>query len=137
MIDQIDCNTPGVVYLINDLFCRRSYTGTTTDAIKVRFPNHKSHIKYGRKNCLVSKHFTENCQWHPLDTTTQSKFDNCLSEQLEIILVEKVKIPPDITDTYDKLKFCETRERFWKERLRTLENYGGLNIREEKQQSLI
>ena len=132
IIDQIDCNTPGIVYLINDLLCRRSYTGTTTDTIKVRFPNHKSHIKFGRKNCLVSKHFTENSQWHPLDITTQSKFDNCLSEQLEIILIEKVKIPSDLTDTYDKLKFCETRERFWRDRLRTLEDYGGLNIREEK-----
>ena len=51
---------------------------------------------------------------------------------MEIILVEKVKIPPDVTDTYDKLKICETRERFWRDRLRTLEDYGGLNIREEK-----
>ena len=131
--DEVDCDTTGVVYLINDLTCKRSSVGCTTDTTKVRFRNHKSHIKNGRKTCIVAKHFAENQEWHKLDVSTNAKYDDCLKTQLEIIIIEKVKIPENVTDTYKKLKvYCEPRERHWREQLRTLEEYGGLNVREEK-----
>ena len=51
-----------------------------------------------------------------------------MKKQIEIIIIEKVKVPDNITDTYEKLKYCEARERNWMEQLRTLEEYGGLNV---------
>ena len=123
--DKVDCNTPGVVYLINDIICKRSSVGCTTDSTNVRFRNHKSHIKYGRKTCIVSKHFAENQQWHKLDLSSQTNYDNVLKTQVEIIIIEKVKIPDNVTDIYEKLKYCEARKKHWTEQLRTLEEYGG------------
>ena len=135
IVDNVDCNTKCIIYLINDLICKRSYTGCTTDSAKTRFANHKSHIKFGRNNCLVSKHFADNENWHPLDRSTFANFDKCLNEQIEITIIENVKIPCNITDTYDRLSYCEDREKFWRDRLRTLEDYGGLNTRELKKKN--
>ena len=56
--ENVDCNTTGVVYLINDVICKRSSVGCTTNSAKNRFGIHKSHIKNSHKSCNVAKHYS-------------------------------------------------------------------------------
>ena len=127
--DIIDCNTPNVVYLINDNICNVSYTGCTVDSMKNRFSNHKSHIKYLRRTCELSKHFSDNKVLHDLDKSSNKNYDVSLKNHLQIIAVEKVDISNIPNTTYDRLKACEIREEYWKNKLKTLKVYGGLNTR--------
>ena len=127
----VDCNTPDVVYIVNDLLCQRSYSGCTTVTTNVRFRNHKSHIKKSKRTCELATHFTESPILHELDKSTCAKFDNSLKEQLEVIIVEKVKIEGEGLDAQSRLKQCQVRERYWRDKLKTLKEFGGLNIREE------
>ena len=83
----------------------------------------------GRKSCELSAHFIDNPLLHPLDKSSCSSFDTSLKSQLEIIIVEKVKIQGENLTARERLKQCEVRELFWQERLRTLQEYGGLNVR--------
>ena len=127
----LDCNNQNIVYIINDKICRRSYTGCSSDSAKVRFANHKSHIKHGRKTCEVSTHFCTNQQLHTLDKTSFASYDKSLKCQLEIIIIERVNIIGTNLDAYSRLNQCKVRERYWQHKLRTMQEYGGLNVREE------
>ena len=127
--EVIDCNTPNVVYVVNDRVCEISYTGCTADSCCSRWPNHKSHIKMSRKTCELSTHFIDNPILHPLDKSTCASYDASLKPQLEIIIVEKVKIEGENLTARERLRQCEVRELFWQEQLRTLQEYGGMNIR--------
>ena len=64
---NLDCDSKNVVYIINDLVCKRSSVGCTSDSMKVRFRNHKSHIKTQRRTCKVSTHFFDSESVHNLD----------------------------------------------------------------------
>ena len=131
--DIIDCDTANVVYLINDLLCKTSSIGCTADSMKVRFRNHKSHIKYARRTCEVSIHFSENQGVHTLDKSSNTAYDNSLKSQLEIIIIEKVDISNLVQkDTKSRLKECKRREWYWQNQLKTLRQYGGMNVREER-----
>ena len=55
-----------------------------------------------------------------------------LKSQIEVIIVEKVdisKVGADIESIRKKLK---EREWYWQNNLKTLRQYGGLNVREER-----
>ena len=82
-VDFVDFNTKCIVYLINDLIYKRSYTECTTDSAKTWFSNHKNYIEFGRK------HFAENENWHNLDRSEFASFDKCLNKQIEIIIIEQ------------------------------------------------
>ena len=58
--DIIYCNSINVIYIINDNVCKISSVGYTADNMKTRITNHKSHIKYNKRLCEVSKHFSDN-----------------------------------------------------------------------------
>ena len=58
--DIIDYNSRNVIYIINDNACKISSVGYTAANMKTRFNNHKSHIKYNKLLCEVSKHFSDN-----------------------------------------------------------------------------
>ena len=61
----------------------------TADNMKTRFANHKSHIKFNKRLCEVSKHIADNLILHELDKSSQMKYDTSLSEQIEVILLKK------------------------------------------------
>ena len=98
----------------------------------MRFRNHKSHIKYARRTCEVSIHFSENQGIHTLDKSTNKAYDDSLKKQLEIIIIEKVDVSNVLQDTKSKLKECKKREWYWQNQLKTLKQYGGMNVREER-----
>ena len=71
---NIDCNSKDVIYLINDKVCKLSNVGCTTDSLKTRFSNHKSHIKFKKRTCEVSKHFSDCETLHDLDKASNKAF---------------------------------------------------------------
>ena len=59
-----------MIYIINYDVCKISsvgYTADSADNMKTRFTNHKSHIKYNKRLCEVSKHFSDNLILRSLD----------------------------------------------------------------------
>ena len=68
--DIIDCNSRNVIYIINDNVCKISSVGYTADNMKIRFTNHKSNIKYNKRLCEVSKHFSDNLILNTLDKSS-------------------------------------------------------------------
>ena len=132
IVGKSTCGTKSVVYMIQDNICKINYIGCTSDSVKVRFSNHKSHIKKRLKTCELSEHFTENQHIHVLDTSSNKKYDECLAKQISIIILEKVDIPSTIDNNAERLKFCKVKERQWQHKVKTYKDYGGLNIREEK-----
>ena len=123
---RIDCNTVGVCYLVNDKICRRSSVGSTINTFKVRWRNHKSHVRKDVKSCEISRHF--NSEFHNIVKDPLNVFDNELSNQLEVIIFEKLDFTHcDSQD--DKARIAKERETFWQHQLMTLECYGGLNKR--------
>ena len=48
-----------------------------------------------------------------------------LSTEIEIILIE------EIDGHHKRLNACKKREWFWQNQLKTLRQYGGMNVREE------
>ena len=72
---NIDCSSKEVIYLINDKVCKLSNVGCTTDSLKTRFSNHKSHIKFKKRTCEVSKHFSDCETLHDLDKSSNKAYD--------------------------------------------------------------
>ena len=60
--------------------------------MKTGFTNHKSHIKYNKRLCEVSKHMAGNLVVHELDKSTQSNYDKILCKQIEAIIIEEVDL---------------------------------------------
>ena len=127
----INCNSENVIYIINDKICKVSSVGYTADNMKTRFTNHKSHIKYNKRFCEVSKHFADNVNFHKLDKSSLSKYDNCLKQQIEVIIIEQVDLTGVDGSVESIRKRLKDREWFWQNNLKTLRQYGGLNVREE------
>ena len=123
---KLDCNTPGVCYLINDKICRRSSVGSTINKFKIRWRNHKSHIRINARSCEIAKHF--NSDFHELVKEPLEILDLELSKQLEVIIFEKLDFT-NCTNQNDKIKVAKERETYWQQQLMTLECYGGLNKR--------
>ena len=128
----VDCNTTNIVYIINDNTCKISSVGCTADSMKVRFRNHKSHIKQNKRLCEVSKHFSDNQHLHSLDKSSTVNYDNSLKKNIEVIIVEHVDVSKVEKDSKSRLKKCKEREWYWQNNLKTSRQYGGLNVREER-----
>ena len=113
IVGDIDCNTKGIIYLIDCKACRVSYVGYIQDNAKVRFSNHKSHIKKCIILCEFTKHMLSDDDLHPLDRSSFKSYDAKASK-------EEVK------------RICHERETHWHHELRTLSAFGGLNKREDR-----
>ena len=126
---KLTCGTIGVIYLINDLLCRRSSIGSTENNTKVRWSNHKSHIKMNRRTCEISVHYNDS-EFHNITKDPLNVFDLELSKQIEIIIIEKVDFGNRIDK--DKTAFFKERELYWQNQLNTFESFGGLNKRDPR-----
>ena len=120
------------MYIINNKVCNLSSVGCTADTLKVRFRNHKSHIKSSKRTCEVSKHFSDNTSLHVLDRSSTKNYDLSLKDQIEVIIIEQVNVTGIGQDTQSRLRKCKEREWFWQNNLKTLQEYGGMNVREER-----
>ena len=140
--DYLDCCTEGIIYLLLDLICKRSYTGSTIYSMTPRMSNYKNHIKTQHKDCEMAQHFAvSGSDVHPFhgiggDVSSRSKqnidFENeNLSKQIKVIIIEKVDLS-NVKTTKEKRHLIEVREGFWQTQLRTLSHYGGLNKKDER-----
>ena len=114
---KLDCKSPNVIYLIDDLVCNRSSIGSTIIGMSTRWSNHKSHIRKGVKSCEIASHFSN---FHNLDKTASiSIFDSELKKQLRVTIIDQVVF--DDQDS-DDIKLCKMKQReaFWQHQLKTL-----------------
>ena len=123
----ITCKDEHVVYVISDMVCNRQNVGSTDSTMKIRFSNHKSHIKKKVKTCRVAIHFNEGqCHKFNLDN-----YDATLALELRVTLVDKVT--PEPWDTPEAItKKLTAKESYWQHQLHTFAADGGLNIRNER-----
>lgn len=124
---RISCQNENIIYVIYDKICEKIfYVGYTCDTMRVRWANHKSHIKNCKKSCELSTHFTKhNLGLHKLDKTTTPKFTASLKEHLSIILIERVDPIPGKS----MKEACEIRETYWQGALKASRLFGGINKR--------
>ena len=137
----IYCSTEGVIYLIQDLVCQRSYVGSSIDSMKTRMSNYKNHLKTNYKGCEMAQHFQEaQSDTHSLycggnanmrTKAFQNSYDEHLSKQINVIIIEHVDLSSAGT-TKEKRALIESREGYWQTQLRTLTRYGGLNKKDER-----
>ena len=124
---RIDCNSKNVIYLIFDKKCPQVfYIGYTEDTMKVRWRNHKSHIKKCIKSCEIATHFTANMNSvHKLDKSSQPVYTSQLKEHISVLMIECVEPVEGVimTDTMRK------RENFWQAELKSAMMFGGINKR--------
>ena len=67
-----------------------------------------------------------------MDKSTLQTYTNSLKEHLEVIIIEQVDVSHVDQDPILRLKEIKKREWYWQNQLKTLKQYGGLNIREER-----
>ena len=84
---NLDCDSMNVVYIINDLKCKISSVGCTKYSTKIRFRNHKSHIKYGYQNCEVSAHFADNKSIHDMDLYSCQSYTVSLEDHIVVKII--------------------------------------------------
>ena len=138
---NVSCSSTGIIYLIQDTVCKRSYVGSSIDSMKTRMSNYKNHLKTFYKGCEMAQHFKEVGEdTHSLYSDRnanmrtkafQNKFDEHLSNQIQVIIIEEVDLSSFET-TKEKRVAIESREGFWQTQLRTLTRYGGLNKKDER-----
>ena len=72
------------------------------------------------------------CEAHKgIDRSSTAAYDRTLKEELEVFIIEQVRVPPCST-TEKKEQLCEGREGHWQTMLRTLTRYGGLNVNDNR-----
>ena len=125
---EITCTDEYIIYLINDKLCQINSVGRSENNLRSRWPSHKSHIKTNADTCKVAKHFNNRKAGHAWDSTS---IDNTLPNEIAVTLIDKVI--PEVWDTADSLftKLCK-KEIYWQNQLRTMEEFGGLNTRDER-----
>ena len=63
---------------------------------------------------------------HKLDRSEIDIYDEQLSQQIEVILLEEVQFTSGMKNN-DKSKLMGTREILWQHKLKAISLYGGLN----------
>ena len=125
---DLSCDSNWVIYLINDVVCKRSYVGSAETKCKDRWANHKSHIRSELETCELSKHFNIDRRHHNFNRKDNLKaFDKTLTEHLEITIIDQVENA--------NTELLKEREAFWQSQLRTYIEYGGLNKRDSRLES--
>ena len=125
----LNCRTNYIIYFILDKICNRGYIGRSENNLYTRWTGHKSHIKTNSSKCNVAIHFNDpkSC----IHNFNKKDIDSNLREQIEVFVIDSIDREPwDSPDSlFDKLS---KREIFWQDRLRVMEEFGGLNTREER-----
>ena len=125
----LTCDTQNVIYALHDKICKLTYIGYTEDNMKIRWSNHKSHIKQWHKTCKVATHFiNESKAQHELNRQSLKIFDAQLVDHIEVVLIEQVNVPSNVTGKA-KTRLLEIRESHWQHKLKAVSLFGGLNER--------
>ena len=129
---ELNCQSEGVIYLLSDTKCNRSYVGSTIGSMSKRFSNYKSHIKSGFEGCEVASHFRSCRDVHSIDFDCNANdYAKQLVEHLRVTIIDQVDLQECHT-TKEKRAKIEIVEGQWQTNLRTLIRYGGLNKKDER-----
>ena len=127
----INCTDKHVIYVISDLVCKKQSVGSTDDTMRIRFANHKSHIKKKADTCRVAIHYNEATDKHKFRIDSQADYDATLALELKVTLIDKVM--PEPWDTSESItRKLIAKEAYWQHQLKTFETDGGLNVRNER-----
>ena len=126
---KLSCNTQGVIYLIQDIICKRSSVGSTINDFASRWSNHKSHIKNNFRKCEVAVHMNDTPD-HTWDSSSISMYNESLSQVLKVKIIDKVDFESK-DSKITKMRKVKEREGYWQTQLRTMVRYGGLNVLDE------
>ena len=141
----ISCDSKGIIYIINDIICKKSYIGSTITDMRDRLSTYKNHIQTGHKGCEIALHFNENTSKHSLQqssgsrpnlrskpSTVRSNFHSSdLKSHINITLIDIVDLS-DCQTRIEKRSKIERIEGHWQTELRTMQRYGGLNKKDER-----
>ena len=142
---KLGCKNKGVIYLLNDNICKRSYVGSTTNSMSERLSTYKNHIKTRYKGCEIALHFKDEPSLHssPTETTgpnlrnsldkrvAQQNYTEFLKSQLSIVIIDSVELS-DCTTRAEKRDKIARVEGYGRTQLRTMQRYGGLNKKDER-----
>ena len=128
--NKLNCESQGVIYLVNDIKCKRNSVGSTINDLKTRWAAHKTHIKRNHVDCELAQHFNEQSSNHTWTPYPISAFDNSLSPVLKVMVIDQVKFNKNDSKIV-KMRKVKEREGYWQTQLKTLTRYGGLNILDE------
>ena len=127
---MLGCDTECIIYMCECISHKVSYTGYTITNMKTRFSNNKSHIKNKNASCEFVKHFITT-EHKDIDFSSRKNYDQSLSKHIRIIILEKVDVDIGASREQKEAK-CEEREGYWQTQLKTLQTYGGLNVRDNR-----
>ena len=97
--------------------------------MKDRWPNHKSHIKVGKKTCEIATHFKSlSNNVHKLDKSNHLAYTSDLRDHLSVQIIEYVAPIPG----QDHKSLLQERENFWQGALKATTLYGGINKRSNR-----
>ena len=124
---NITCTSKNVIYVIEDKVCNKQLVGST-DNIKLRLANYKSHIRKKVLTCNLVSHFystTNHKVVHPLS----DNFARDLKGEIEFTLVDQLEQEEWESNKHfiDRLRALEG---MWENKLQTFAPYG-LNVRDE------
>ena len=120
---KLNCKVPNLIYKIDDLQCKKTSIGSTTEITK-RWRNHKSHIRKGVKSCEIASHFSS---VHSLDKQgTIDVYDDQLKKILRVTLIDYVDME-GVKCNEAKTRLLKEREELWQHQLKSFEIHGGFN----------
>ena len=129
---NLNCQSEGIIYLLNDVKCLRSYVGSTITSMAKRFSNYKSHIKTAFEGCEIASHFCSRRDVHDIDFGCSAvQYAQQLAEHINVIIIDQVDLS-ECKTTKEKRAKIEVVEGQWQTNLRTLIRYGGLNKKDER-----
>ena len=129
---NLNCQSEGIIYLLSDNKCNRSYVGSTINSMSKRFSNYKSHIKTAFEGCEVATHFHSCGDVHSIDFDCSAEaYAKQLAKHLSVTIIDQVDLHECRTRKEKRAKI-EIVEGQWQTNLRTLLRYGGLNRKDER-----
>jgi hypothetical protein len=116
------CQTTYCVYVVTCGLCSAQYTGQTTKTMRERHYGHRSEVK--RKEDGVGAHFFHHAEELGINLDTNMED---IMQYFNITIIASVE--PDMPWSRDRL---DALEADMMERMMTMENYGGINLRVER-----
>ena len=118
------CQTSFCVYLVTCGLCSAQYTGQTTRSMRDRHYGHRSEVKRNEEG--LGAHFYNHAQELNLNLSVQNNMEE-LMKHFKLSIIASVE--PDMPWSGDRLDKLESDMM---ERLMTMEQYGGINLRVER-----
>ena len=120
------CQTTYCVYVVTCGLCSAQYTGQTTKTMRERHYGHRSEVK--RKEDGVGAHFFHHAE--ELGISLETDMEEIM-QHFKITIIASVE--PGMPWSRTRLDILEADMM---ERMMTMENYGGMNLRVERRRGL-